>query len=459
MSVAPSDEELNSAAIILRSAHPSLGIGKLLAQLKLDNPEWSISEKRFKRFLPRPSSSSSEKGQGDGEVNGGGSGSGSSNVTEVNQKDGGLIAQTGIDTFLDIKQIAPKVKVKMFKDGKGKGLVVREKLQMGEMIWQEDPWIATNDISLTQYLTSREMCSQCLTLFPQPNPPLSVPCTFCGEAQFCNRLCYSKAVKGSSGHHDLLCPGQNKEVKSILKLIQSKQNRDLQAVIKIIAKWRGEREWGSSSARKEIEDRIWNSMARVNQRTKEEERREWPFIAKDRLEEWRLTHLLILNVLNPSPSDDNYKPFQRLLQSKKSRLIPLTKEEEERWFSFESFLELLGLVGLNQESSGGLYALHSHLNHSCDPNVQVRNLPKGWTPPTTLPAELPPPMTAQNRGTNKLTIIAKKTIHPGDELLVSYVDQRLDYSERRERLREQYGFYCHCTRCKKEQVEYSKSKA
>ena len=49
----------------------------------------------------------------------------------------------------------------------------------------------------------------------------------------------------------------------------------------------------------------------------------------------------------------------------------MSDEELQRWLSWESFLELLGLAGLNQESSGGLYALHAHLNHSCDPNVQV----------------------------------------------------------------------------------------
>lgn len=49
----------------------------------------------------------------------------------------------------------------------------------------------------------------------------------------------------------------------------------------------------------------------------------------------------------------------------------MTEEEEQKWFSYEAFLDLLGLVNINLEDSGGLYALHCHMNHSCEPNVQV----------------------------------------------------------------------------------------
>jgi hypothetical protein len=31
----------------------------------------------------------------------------------------------------------------MFKGGKGKGLVAREKILEGEAIWSENPWIST----------------------------------------------------------------------------------------------------------------------------------------------------------------------------------------------------------------------------------------------------------------------------------------------------------------------------
>jgi len=84
-------------------------------------------------------------------------------------------------------------------------------------------------------------------------------------------------------------------------------------------------------------------------------------------------HTLLVSALNPPISDksQNAKAFHKSLRKRRKYLGPLTDEEETRWFSFDSFLELLGLAGLNQEDSGGLYAIHAHLNHDCEPNVRV----------------------------------------------------------------------------------------
>jgi hypothetical protein len=46
-------------------------------------------------------------------------------------------------------------------------------------------------------------------------------------------------------------------------------------VVKIIARWRGERDFGDMAKAREVERRVWSGMARVNQQSKEKERREW----------------------------------------------------------------------------------------------------------------------------------------------------------------------------------------
>jgi len=92
--------------------------------------------------------------------------------------------------------------------------------------------------------------------------------------------------------------------------------------------------------------------------------------------QWVLGHQAILEALNPT-DDASAKKFAQVLASKAPRNrkpTPLSDEEEARWFSYESFLMLLGMVNINQEDSGGLYALHAHLNHSCEPNIQVCTL-------------------------------------------------------------------------------------
>jgi hypothetical protein len=86
-----------------------------------------------------------------------------------------------------------------------------------------------------------------------------------------------------------------------------------------------------------------------------------------------LAHQTLLGALNPT-EPAAVKRLQQILTSKARgrRQQPLTEEEVKRWFSYESFLLLLGMVNINLEDSGGMYALHAHLNHSCDPNIQVR---------------------------------------------------------------------------------------
>ena len=86
---------------------------------------------------------------------------------------------------------------------------------------------------------------------------------------------------------------------------------------------------------------------------------------------------------------------------------------------------------LDLEAHGGLYALHSHLNHSCEPNVSVRHLD-------------------QRIALARITVIAKRDIRVGEELLVTYVNPQVPYRVRQNEL-QAWGFgICTCPRCIKE---------
>ena len=47
-------------------------------------------------------------------------------------------------------------------------------------------------------------------------------------------------------------------------------------------------------------------------------------------------------------------------------------------------------------------------------------------------------------------MIARRTIHPGEELCLPYVNFNLPRLERRKTLRELYGFWCACPKCQME---------
>lgn len=128
-SVAPLDEDLSPVVTKLRTENPSTGVPKLLQQLKSEHSDWAVSEKRLRKLLQALNLSStavdSKGGNGDGET--------------------GLVADTGLDPSINVGGIAPKVKARMFGGEKGKGLVAREKILQGEVLWSEEPWIVTAD--------------------------------------------------------------------------------------------------------------------------------------------------------------------------------------------------------------------------------------------------------------------------------------------------------------------------
>ncbi|KAN0120549.1 SET domain containing protein [Russula decolorans] len=113
---------------------------------------------------------------------------------------------------------------------------------------------------------------------------------------------------------------------------------------------------------------------------------------------------------------------------------PLPKEVADALFTYEGFLHGLGRMSLNLEAHGGLCTLHSHMNHSCNPNVSARH---------------PDRRTALSR----ITVIAERDVAVGEELIVTYVDPSLGVCERRSQL-VAWGFgQCYCERCVKEERE------
>lgn len=83
---------------------------------------------------------------------------------------------------------------------------------------------------------------------------------------------------------------------------------------------------------------------------------------------------------------------------------------------------------IDLEKHGGLYPLHSHINHTCTANISVRHLD-------------------QQISLSKITIKTLRPIITGEELCITYVDPTFGVKARRERLLE-WGFgVCRCERC------------
>ncbi|KAG8737825.1 SET domain-containing protein 5, partial [Ceratobasidium sp. 428] len=123
------------------------------------------------------------------------------------------------------------------------------------------------------------------------------------------------------------------------------------------------------------------------------------------------------------------KSLRRLLK------VPIPPDILASLLTRDGVLEGLGKMSLNLEAHGGLFPLHSHLNHSCSPNLSVRHIP---TDPSA-PLHSPNP--------SRITLIATIPIKRGDEILISYVDPSQNLRARRLALRDWDFGICRCSRC------------
>jgi SET domain len=169
-------------------------------------------------------------------------------------------------------------------------------------------------------------------------------------------------------------------------------------------------------------------------------------------ETWQVAHMAFVQAFVLPPDLASQKKLAKLLKR------PIPKDVADALFTYDGFLHGLGRMNLScvmgpppayffyliffllihgmvdLEAHGGLYTLHSHLNHSCHPNIAVRHLD-------------------QRTALSRITMVAKREIGVGEELLVTYVNPSLGVHERRSQL-EAWGFgECNCERCAKEEKE------
>lgn len=112
----PAEADLTQALTKLRAENPALGIPKLHSLLLTANPEWAVSEKRTKKILQNLGL-----------------------TLNSNPSDGkAKYPSSKVIEKLDISKWTAKVDVRFFDKKKGKGLIVKEKLVEGNIIWKED---------------------------------------------------------------------------------------------------------------------------------------------------------------------------------------------------------------------------------------------------------------------------------------------------------------------------------
>ncbi|KAI0315310.1 SET domain-containing protein [Amylostereum chailletii] len=393
----PSDEELRSAD------NPALGITRFRALLLAENPNWTLSEARLRKVL-----------QSEGLVN----------VTQRNASSGpaDIYPTSRVIDDLDVEKWTSHVEVKFFDTRKGKGLVAKEKIAEGETIWKEDPFIIAPEWEIYDFQAASRHCAYCTTALS--DSPLVVRCpsstsdVYC-PARFCTRLCHSRSAKT----HPLLCPAQNPASGSVLSFARKNSWMGLHALVQCTARILLAGQAADATAFRE-DWKTYTALATLGM--EERAKSTWMAGSEPDRPMWKKGHQLYLQAFQKPASPADQKKLARLLKKR------LPSDIENALFPYDGFFQGVGRMSLNLETHGGLYTLHSHMNHDCTPNVSVRHL--------DLRTSL-----------SRISLIAKRDIEPGEELVISYVNPELGLKARREALGAWNFGPCRCKRCLEEE--------
>ncbi|KAI0252303.1 hypothetical protein BJV78DRAFT_1204339 [Lactifluus subvellereus] len=430
--ISPPEEDLKSTIVSLKKAHPALGIAKLHALLLSENPAWTVSEKRVRRIL---------NAEGLIHQQNRGVAAAASGPSPSSTAVSSLYPSSTLVEGLDVAKWTTAIEVEYFGRQRGKGLIAKEPIPEGQVVWKEDPFITAPEWDIYDLQVTSRACAYCTTPLTNSSLVLRCPATASSSslsssspsaqpcpARFCNRLC----LKRSEKTHPLVCPTQNPASVPLLAFARKHAWMALHALTQCAARLllaqQQQTTTGGAGSEGALRDdwRVYRALAELGM--EERARGSWLHGAEPDRATWQAAHTAFVQAFVLPPDTASQKKLAKLLKR------PPPKDVADALFTYDGFLHGLGRMSLNLEAHGGLYTLHSHLNHSCRPNVAVRHLD-------------------QRTALSRITIVAKRDIAAGEELLVTYVDPALGVRGRRSQLGA-WGFgECDCDRCVEEEEE------
>ncbi|KAI9312580.1 hypothetical protein BX666DRAFT_1865785 [Dichotomocladium elegans] len=387
--IVPSEKELVDAIQRIKISNPEFGIKKVTSQVTQDQPTWSVSEKRVKKFL-----------QAQGLIQ--------HSVQKSGVEDDPSIPVSFIDPKLDLKSVSTNVVAKMIDKVVGKGLFAARDIAANEIIFQETPFMYFPPWEGFNMARVGDACGLCAKPFVRQSS-LAVRCSHC-DMRYCTRQCKSIAWES---FHQLECTRLNPAMIDFMNLCENENWIAPMAVSRmyahlILAHQHGKLETVLSH---------YDAFATVNQAERQAKETEWIFMEHVTRELWEKTYKLLKKAYYPPP--------------KKCKISnPLPEPLAKKLFEdMETFLDYLGKFNINNQN-GGMYLVQSHMNHSCLPNVAI---------------EYPNKMSQY-----KLSVRALRPIKAGDQLCETYVNPRWDKETRINYLDKSYMFKCNCERCEKD---------
>lgn len=366
-----------------------MGGAKLHALVKKRHPNWQLLEKRTKGLLK-------EFGL-------------SNNATEPVSYAKEIKAHP---TPSDI-EIPPLVRVTMTLK-RGKGLFARKAIKKGEELWLESPLFFVPPLQNVQLMKMGQCCAYCGRNIETKTKDViakNLDCELCPMV-----WCLEKCKKANTLHSNLYH-------------LSGKRLVDGEAFMQLEEYCLAE---------------LWNALYAIAmiQAQITMERKPGPGV---------LTKRQLFDLLALVGQDVRYKALNLgggAFDLMSGGALFVEEQQETLWklaytrfakvfprlegFDYQLFLQMLGTYNINNVDSN-VFMLQLHMNHNCEPNVDVDS--------------------HSTDRTAAISVKAARDIRAGEELTTTYVNPSHTVHQRQRELRVNWGFVCGCERCKREKQE------
>ncbi|KAG0246423.1 hypothetical protein B0O80DRAFT_386698 [Mortierella sp. GBAus27b] len=392
--ITPDAAELTALIASIKQKDPALGIKKVLAEIQAQQPTWLVSEKRVKKMM--------------GEA-------GIATATPEGEIDlDPSIPVSHIDTDVDVSALTSgQVKARMINKVIGKGLFAAENLPKGKVIFTEFPFIYFPPMKRYNMVVKGDACGNCARTLKYGNV-LACACPSCGKIKYCTKACRQTSWDSS---HRFECSAVNPGLKGYIDhCIEENWNAGMGALRcyeRILI--------ANETSPEELSSVLkhFDAFATVSQEERQKRETSWDMMGDQNQKIWETALGLLI------------KGCQYPLKVNGKNGIPaLTKALPDHLnnsiFTMETYLKFVGRYNINNQD-GGLYLLHSSLNHACVPNAIIDH-----------------PGAGTNYG---VSVRLARDIKRDEQLQITYCDPRWKRETRQQYLRTEYLFTCKCKRC------------
>ncbi|KAG0377081.1 MAG: hypothetical protein J3R72DRAFT_394204 [Linnemannia gamsii] len=393
-SITPEAPVLTELISKIKKADPGLGIKKVLAEIQAQEPTWLVSEKRVKKLMDQ-------------------AGIAVANAEPEGELDPS-IPVSHIDAAVDISSLTNGlVKAKMINKVIGKGLFTTQELEKGKIVFTEFPFIYFPPMKRYNMVAKGQACGLCARTI-KVDSLLSCVCPGCSRIKYCTKACREDSWNSS---HRFECFGLNPAMKGYVNFcVEENWNAGMGALRcyeRILI--------ANETSPEELTAVLkhFDAFATVSQEERQKRETSWDMMGDQSRAVWKDALELLIKGCK--------YPLKTLPKSGVSVLTkPLPDHLKDSLFSMDTYLKFVGRYNINNQD-GGLYLLHSSLNHACTPNAIIDH-----------------PGAGTNYG---VSVRLARTIKRDEQLQITYCDPRWKKETRQQYLRTEYMFTCKCKRC------------